>query len=271
MRVREHDITITILIKSTMNIFIAYSKEDRKIVTDLRKHLKILKRVNLVQQIWYDGVIGPEVDWEKAINNALVEVDLMLLLLSSDFIDSDYCYEKGIEKAIELHSEDKLTVIPILCRDCLWEDTPFSKIQVLPRDGKSIASYSNRDKVLAEIVKEIKNVAITFKTKDKRRGVVPQFEPYEVVIKLNVNNQVIPETFIINQEDSCDDVFDEIYFLIEDQVSSFSYLEEWVLVEEKRGKRLIVKDIQDLIPANIVFNKEYQWEVKYIDKPLINE
>jgi tetratricopeptide (TPR) repeat protein len=145
--------------KSTdpINIFIAYSRKDIELLEDLRNSLKILNRMGLVGEVWYDGLIEAGDEWEVSIKNALLNADIILLLISSDFISSDYCYNVEMVEALKLHEQGKTKVVPLLLRDCLWERTHFSKLQALPKNGKPILSeyWNNKDIPLKQVYESI--------------------------------------------------------------------------------------------------------------------
>lgn len=135
-------------------IFIAYSRQDKRLLEKLKTHLSILERRNYAS-IWYDGEIEVGSNWEEEIHNALINSDIVLLLISSDFIASDYCYEKEMKKAVEMHNGGLTKVIPILLRPCAWELTPFSSIQGLPQNGVPISDWESIDKALLIVVNSI--------------------------------------------------------------------------------------------------------------------
>ncbi|MEM7101741.1 MAG: FISUMP domain-containing protein [Bacteroidota bacterium] len=125
--------------QNDVNIFIAYSREDADLLSELKTHLVILERTQNVK-VWYDGLIEAGTDWQSEIKDALHSADIILLLISADFIASDYCYEQEMTQALDLHSQGKVIAIPIILRECLWHRTPFAKLQALPKDGRPVAS-----------------------------------------------------------------------------------------------------------------------------------
>lgn len=142
-----------------LNIFIAYSREDDSFRIRLEKHLSTLKRREYINT-WYDGKIEAGTEWKLEIDKALNAADIILLLISADFIASDYCYEIEMKRAIERHEKGEVVVIPILINHCDWEDTPFGVIQALPQNGKPITDsfWENSDKSLSIIAKSIKSL-----------------------------------------------------------------------------------------------------------------
>ena len=88
--------------ESTIKIFIAYSREDTSILNKLRTNLKVLERAHNVK-VWYDGEMEVGSDWEKSIKTHLHTADIILLLISENFIASDYCYNNEIYVLNILH------------------------------------------------------------------------------------------------------------------------------------------------------------------------
>lgn len=153
-----------------INIFFAYSREDSTLRDRLDKHLSGLKRKNYVNT-WYDGKIDAGKEWEKEIDSNLSKADIVLLLISADFIASDYCYDVEMTKAISRHEKGDAVIIPIILNPCDWSDLPFSKIQGLPQNGKPITSthWENSEIALNEVAKSIKDIVENLLTTKNKR------------------------------------------------------------------------------------------------------
>ncbi len=158
------------------NIFIAYAKADEDILELLRKHLTSLERTEGVK-IWYDGKIGLGEEWMEATQEAMANADIILLLVSADFIASDFSYEYQMKQALEFHAAGKAMVIPVIIRDCAWENMPFSQLKVLPLNGVHATSsvWDTPDEPYVEIARTL-NEHINAKTdtspkkKTRKRG-----------------------------------------------------------------------------------------------------
>lgn len=136
-------------------IFIAYSRKDSELMEKLRTHLRPLERAKMAK-IWYDGIIEAGNDWEKEIKNHLHSANIILLLISADFIDSDYCYDEEMTDALKKHEQNESKVIPIILRPCAWKYSPFAKLQVLPKDGKPVMEHE--DYALTEIAEAVAKI-----------------------------------------------------------------------------------------------------------------
>ena len=138
-----------------IEVFYSYSHEDEELREQLEKHLTILKRQNVITD-WHDRKIGAGKEWEGEIDEHLNAAHVILLLISSDFIASDYCYDVEMTRAMERHDAGEARVIPVILRSVDWEGTPFRKLQALPKDGKPVTQWEDRDKAFTDIAKGIK-------------------------------------------------------------------------------------------------------------------
>jgi TIR domain len=141
-----------------LDVFVSYSHVDEQFKQALIKHLEPLHKQGLIKT-WYDQKIRPGDDWSSEISKSLENADIVLLLVSIDFINSAYCYDIELREALALHETGKARVIPILLRNCLWTALPFSKIQMLPKGAQAVASWTDRDDAYANIATEIKLIA----------------------------------------------------------------------------------------------------------------
>ena len=156
-------------LKQEIKLFYCYAHEDKPIRDELEKHLSWLKRRYQLTN-WHDREIQPGEEWEKAIDTHLNTANLILLLISPDFMNSDYCYGKEMRRALERHKAGTCRVVPILLRPTYWEEAPFSNIQLLPTDARPITRWPDRDEafqnVVVEINRTIKDLLISLKIKE---------------------------------------------------------------------------------------------------------
>ena len=130
--------------QNPIKVFLSYAHEDEPLLRKLETHLSLLKRQGLIS-IWYDRQIVPGTNWAKAIDQRLEQASIILLLVSADFLASDYCYQVEMKRAMARHEPGEARVIPIVVRPCDWSHAPFAMLQSLPRDGKAITTWDNRD------------------------------------------------------------------------------------------------------------------------------
>ena len=141
-----------------LKVFVSYSHADSGLKDELLKHLTPLHQMNLIEE-WNDRQLKGGDEWDRTISQNLNTADIILLLVSIDFINSKYCYDIELDKALELHDQKKAVVIPIILRNCMWKHTPFAKIQALPKEAKAVNSWDDRDEALASIAESIRVVA----------------------------------------------------------------------------------------------------------------
>src|SRR5947207_1104982 len=141
--------------KQEIKLFYCYAREDKVLRDELEKHLIPLKRQYRLTN-WHDREILPGEDWEQAIDQHLNSAHLVLLLISPDFMASDYCYGKEMAKALERERMGTCCVIPILLRPTDWEDSPFNHLQMLPTDAHPITTWPDRDVAFWDVAKGIR-------------------------------------------------------------------------------------------------------------------
>ena len=124
-----------------VKIFFCYAHEDEPLLNKLKTHLRPLQRQGLID-IWYDRDIDAGIEWEQAIKEHLNTSQIILLLVSPDFMDSDYCYSTEMKRALERHEQKEARVIPVILRPVYWQIPPLHKLQALPTDAKPVMSSS---------------------------------------------------------------------------------------------------------------------------------
>ncbi len=141
----------------TLKVFLSYSHYDKAMRVKLEIFLSTLKRVYSFIT-WNDGEIGAGKEWAKEINTHLSQANVVLLLVSPNFLHSDYCYNIEMEQALERHRKGEACVVPIILRPAHWEVTPLRELQALPTGGRPITRWANRDAAFLDVVKGIQEV-----------------------------------------------------------------------------------------------------------------
>src|SRR5215471_12710884 len=118
-------------------VFYSYSHKDEELRDKLVTYLAPLKRQGKITE-WHDRRIQPGADWNTEISANVQSADLILLLVSADFLASDYCFGVELDKAMMRLKRGDVRVVPILLRPCLWKESSLSELQMIPRDGKAI-------------------------------------------------------------------------------------------------------------------------------------
>lgn len=136
-------------------LFLSYSHKDERFRDELETHLSPLKRKNGVT-CWHDRRITAGAEWLGQIDEHLESARVILLLVSPDFMASDYCYDREVKRALERHEAKTARVIPVLLRPVYWESSPFAKLQALPKNARFVTQWRNRDAAYLDVVRGIR-------------------------------------------------------------------------------------------------------------------
>ena len=140
-----------------ITLFYSYAHEDEVLRNNLNSHLALLRQQGIIRE-WHDREILGGSLWEEEINDHLNTARIILLLISPSFLASEYCYSREMQRAMERHVAGLARVLPIILRPCDWETAPFGKLQALPKEGKPVTTWSNRDLAFADIAKGLRKV-----------------------------------------------------------------------------------------------------------------
>ena len=145
--------------KRRLTAFISYAHEDESARRRLERQLAPLQGEGLLEE-WHDRLIQPGVDWEGAIHNNLDSADVILLLVSPDFLSSDYCCGVETTRAMQKHEMTTARVIPIILRASQWQHTPIGKLQALPTGAVPVNEWSDIDAAYNDIANGIRSACI---------------------------------------------------------------------------------------------------------------
>jgi TIR domain len=148
--------------EEAISVFLSYSRQDKNLLDKLITHLAGLRRTGKITT-WYDHDIEAGSEWEPELQRHLDTADIILLLISADFMASDYCYGKELQRAIERHDHKEARVIPVILRPCDWKipEIPFSKLNALPSNAEPIVSskWQYLDEAFEIVAKGIRDVS----------------------------------------------------------------------------------------------------------------
>jgi hypothetical protein len=109
-------------------VFASYSHKDEALHDELAKHLKPLEREGVIRP-WHDRKISAGREFGTEIDNVLEKAEIILLLISPDFVASDYCWSREMARSMERHESGEARVIPVILRPVDWHKTPFGKLR----------------------------------------------------------------------------------------------------------------------------------------------
>jgi len=149
-----------------LSVFISYSHRDEEFKDELVVHLSMLKRQGKIRA-WQDRDIDAGAEWDDEIKQQLESAEVILLLITPRFLASDYCYDIEMQRAIQRHNEGTARVIPIIMKPCDWNDDemPFKKLKVLPKDGKALTTWDDRDEAFLNVVQGIRGSIASLQAK----------------------------------------------------------------------------------------------------------
>lgn len=139
-------------------LFFSYSHKDEALRDKLEVHLAMLRRQGVIET-WHDRRIVAGDEFAGRIGEELERADIILLLVSPDFLASDYCYDIEMTRAMERHEAREVRVIPVVLRPCDWHGAPFGKLNAAPQDGKPVSTWPDLDEAFLDIVRAIKGAA----------------------------------------------------------------------------------------------------------------
>ncbi len=144
-----------------IKVFLSYSHKDDELKKEFCDHLAVLQNNQLIAA-WQDRNIDAGLEWADAIHQNLEQAEIILLLVSSAFMASRYCYSIEMQQALKRHKTGAATVIPVIIRDSSWTTSPLGQLQAVPRDNRAVATWGDqfaRDTAWRQVTEEITKVA----------------------------------------------------------------------------------------------------------------
>lgn len=181
----------------TWRIFYSYALEDTELVERLSKFLRPLQNNNKINE-WHNRMIMPGTAWESEINANLESAHLILFMVSADFLASEYCFGVEVEKALDRLKKGEVKIVPILLKPCLWRESRFSELQIIPRNAHAITSWASTEEAFNNVAEEIQKLVSA--------------QPPESVIPVAGQNEIYR--------------FDASIDLVRNQVRSYAHLYE---------------------------------------------
>lgn len=175
-----------------LQLLFSYSHTDEVLLNELKKHLAMLRRLGIIST-WHDRDITAGTEWENTISSKLEESDVILLIISPDFIASDYCWDVEMKRAMERHDAGEALVIPVFLRQCDWKGAIFGKIQGLPTDARPVTgpTWSSHDEAFAVVAAGIRKAIDTWLGRGYKRA--GQSSPQEAIPAKITPSYTIPK------------------------------------------------------------------------------
>lgn len=167
-------------------VFYSYSHKDESYCDDLQEHLAMMQRQGVIKG-WHDRKIIPGKNWEEEIDKELKSADVILLLVSSSFLASDYCCGVEMETAMARHEAGSAVVIPVILRSCPWKSAPFASLQALPTDALPVSKWADKDDAWLTVVDGIKDAVAEISERTDRLDQPIEFTSLPTVLSGGVS------------------------------------------------------------------------------------
>ncbi len=142
---------------ASLEVYFSYADKDEDLRKELENHLSVLKQQGLITG-WHRRNISAGMEQASEINAHLNTAHIILLLISPDFIASDYCHNVEVKRALERHNAGEARVIPVVLRPVYWKGASFGELEALPANGKPVTSWSNHDEAFLAVAEGIRKV-----------------------------------------------------------------------------------------------------------------
>lgn len=139
----------------SIRLFISYAHPDEVYKDKLVKFLSAMKRQGIID-LWTDREITVGEQWDDEIKKGLQNSNVILFLISSDFMASDYINDVEIAEAIRRHKAGEVTIVPVIIRPSDFTSLPLKKFQALPKNALPISKWQNEDEAFMDVVNGLK-------------------------------------------------------------------------------------------------------------------
>jgi len=141
-------------------LFYSYAQADEALLERLEVHLKILERSGLIEA-WHRGKLLPGAERAPTVERQLAQADIVLLLVSADFLASDACWDVEMKTALERHEAGQATVVPVILRPCDWKSvSQLSKLEALPKDTIPVTRWTDPEDAWVDIAQGLRRLIV---------------------------------------------------------------------------------------------------------------
>ena len=139
-----------------LTVFLSYSHKDSAYLERLKTQLSPLAREGV--ELWYDNNIDPGAEIDPGIRKALKRARVFVAIVSPDYLESRYCYDREYRYAEGRRKRGTMCVVAAIVRACGWQSTAVARYKALPRDGKPANEWPSRDRAYKDIADGIRRV-----------------------------------------------------------------------------------------------------------------
>ena len=142
-----------------IEILFSYTHTDEKLRDQLENHLAALKRKKRII-CWHDRCIRAGLAWKLQINKHLDTADIIVFLISPDFLNSDYCNNVEVKHALQRSERGEVCIVPVILRRSDWKEEALAEFQALPRDARPVVEWPDIDVALYNVAKGLKAIIV---------------------------------------------------------------------------------------------------------------
>ncbi len=154
--------------RDSLSVFICYARKDEAFRDQLEGALVPYQRKGELE-VWFDELVDPGQDWEDEILSRLERAQIIILLLSNDFVRSSYCMEKELPRALERRAEGECEIVPIVIRAGRYDKLDLGKIQAIQPEDKPVNEHEKADRAWLEVTKQLDRVIAKLKKRQSRK------------------------------------------------------------------------------------------------------
>ena len=209
--------------------FISYSHADEKVKDKLHVHLAQLRREGEIDA-WQDQEIVAGSNLNQTISSALASSELFIAIVSPDYLNSNYCYEKEFQQALALQAQGKMIIVPIIAEHCDWLNSPFREMKAVPKDGKPISDWTNDNAAYLNIISELRRVLNSLKGTAK---ISPTGEPQTVPSKNYKVKKDFTQVDVVNFKRDSFQGIKKFFVESVDEINTVDDIQAMLLTEEK--------------------------------------
>ncbi|MGA2217227.1 MAG: toll/interleukin-1 receptor domain-containing protein [Terracidiphilus sp.] len=170
--IREKSAKIT---PRPVSVFLSYSHRDERLASKLDEQLAPLRKSGQIS-LWRDRQITPGARFVEETESHFLSSDIVLLLISPHYLESNYCHRVEIPRAFERHIKGLARVVPVILRPCAWHSTPIGRLQALPKDAKPVTTWQLVDEALLDVANGVRKVVMELAEK----SLTPRIKQYNL-------------------------------------------------------------------------------------------
>ncbi|MBV6439421.1 MAG: TIR domain-containing protein [Haliscomenobacteraceae bacterium CHB4] len=189
---------------SSVAVFVLFHDQDKLEKDTIVRHLSVLKRDGKIY-LWEEGFVLAGENTEQLIRTELEKADIVLFLVSVESVDSDRIWKVGVERSLERQNMNQLIFIPVIVRDCVWEETLLANFKPLPENGKPISHWTRIDepcKQVAVVVKKhVEKIIRQKQSENKQQGAIPsEFKEINAIFEKMPDKKIMNHILFADQE-----------------------------------------------------------------------